>query len=424
MSPVENLLDYIDSFSPETNESSATWYPRYTHTYEEIIQEPKSASSLEKLWAASDNSVASIRQGILSGDDYENAKDALASITAQIQASPSHATYLQALAEIESLKQRGIIKKRYVALLNRVFAALHPDKVTSTVIDNAFNKVARHLNKKFDLKLSLNGDWYERNTELKRALQGRLPLDYDPIRLNVALWNIYQDLEGKHKHKGIQENSQNTYAVLASNSQPLNQILFGPPGTGKTFTTIERAVRAAEPGFTWSNRNDLKEKYQELIRKGRIRFVTFHQSFSYEDFVEGLTAHTDDEKLVYEKRLGIFRQIVRDAKEHQTTEVKNPTNSFNDCWEAFLTEFEDHPEGVQISMKRSKFIITEVDGNTIRFDKNQGDSVNTLSVSTLEAIFNGERRFNGGLKPYYQSLISHLESLGEQLDKKAVQRQN
>ncbi|WP_242603642.1 McrB family protein [Idiomarina baltica] len=207
-------------------------------------------------------------------------------------------------------------------------------------------------------------------------------------------------------------------------SQPLNQILFGPPGTGKTFTTIERAVRAAEPNFSWANRDELKAKYQELIREGRIRFVTFHQSFSYEDFVEGLTAHTDDEKLVYEKRLGIFRQIVRDAKEHQNTEVKNPTNSFSDCWDAFLTEFEDHPEGVQISMKRSKFIITEVDGNTIRFDKNQGDSVNTLSVSTLEAIFNGERRFNGGLKPYYQSLISHLESLGEQLDKKAVKRQN
>lgn len=424
MSTFENLLDYIDSYSPEANESSAAWYPRYTQTYEEIVKEPGAASSLEKLWAASDNSVASIRQGILSGDEYKNAKDALASITAQIQASPSHATYSQALAEIESLKQRGIIKKRYVALLNRVFAALHPDKVTSTVIDDAFNKIARHLNKKFDLKLSLNGDWYERNIELKGALQDRLPLDYDPIRLNVALWNIYQDLEGKHKQKGIQENSQNTYAALASSSQPLNQILFGPPGTGKTFTTIERAVRAAEPSFSWTNRDELKAKYQELIRKGRIRFVTFHQSFSYEDFVEGLTAHTDNGNLVYEKRLGIFRQIVKAAKEYQVSEVKDAATSFDECWEAFLTELEDRNEGISIKTRRSNFTVTEVDANTIRFDKSQGQSVHTLSVTTLEAVFNGDREIKGGLQPYYESLVRRLKDIGSKLNSKKVERQN
>lgn len=424
MSQTDSLLDYINSFSPEANESSAAWYPRYTQTYEEIVKDPESASSLEKLWAAGDNSVASIRQAILSGDEYDRAKDYLASITAQIQESPSHATYSQALSEIENLKQEGIIKKRYVALLNRVFAALHPDKVTSTVIDDAFNKVARHLNKKFDLKLSLNGDWYERNTELKEALQDRLPHDYDPIRLNVALWNIYQDLESKLKQKEIQESSQNTYQTLANSSQPLNQILFGPPGTGKTYNTIERAVHAAEPEFTWNNRDELRAKYQDLIRHGRIRFVTFHQSFSYEDFVEGLTAHTDNGNLVYEKRLGIFRQIVKAAKEHRVSEVKDAATSFDECWEAFLSDLEDHPDGIDIKTRRSHFTVTEVDANTIRFDKSTGQSVHTLSATTLEAVFNGDREIKGGLQPYYESLVRRLKEIGKKLDNKKVERQN
>lgn len=207
-------------------------------------------------------------------------------------------------------------------------------------------------------------------------------------------------------------------------SLPLNQILFGPPGTGKTFTTIEHAVRAAEPNFSWANRDELKAKYQELIRKGRIRFVTFHQSFSYEDFVEGLTAHTDNGNLVYEKRLGIFRQIVKAAKEYQVSEVKDAATSFDECWEAFLTELEDHNEGISIKTRRSNFTVTEVDANTIRFDKSQGQSVHTLSATTLEAVFNGDREIKGGLQPYYESLVRRLKEIGSKLNNKRVERQN
>ncbi|MDN7125916.1 AAA family ATPase [Pseudidiomarina sp. 1APR75-33.1] len=168
----------------------------------------------------------------------------------------------------------------------------------------------------------------------------------------------------------------------------------------------------------------MKEKYQELIRKGRIRFVTFHQSFSYEDFVEGLTAHTDNGNLVYEKRLGIFRQIVKAAKEYQVSEVKDAATSFDKCWEAFLTELEDRNEGISIKTRRSNFTVTEVDANTIRFDKSQGQSVHTLSATTLEAVFNGDREIKGGLQPYYESLVRRLKEIGSKLNNKKVERQN
>ncbi|MFA0350415.1 AAA family ATPase, partial [Vibrio sp. 10N.222.55.C6] len=93
---------------------------------------------------------------------------------------------------------------------------------------------------------------------------------------------------------------------------PLNQILYGPPGTGKTYHTIEAAVQAAEPEFyanlniseqaggaSEEQRTKLVEKYKELTRTGQIRFVTFHQSYGYEEFVEGLKANSEGGDISY-----------------------------------------------------------------------------------------------------------------------------
>uniref|UniRef100_UPI003F58C5D0 hypothetical protein n=1 Tax=Vibrio cholerae TaxID=666 RepID=UPI003F58C5D0 len=97
-------------------------------------------------------------------------------------------------------------------------------------------------------------------------------------------------------------------------STPLNQILYGPPGTGKTYHTIEAAVKAAEPTYSWENREELKSKYDALVDAKRIRFVTFHQSFGYEDFVEGLVAETtEDKQVAYRIKDGVFKKICDDA---------------------------------------------------------------------------------------------------------------
>lgn len=79
-----------------------------------------------------------------------------------------------------------------------------------------------------------------------------------------------------------------------------NLILYGPPGTGKTYRTAAEAVARCE-GKSFDtvtaeysgNRKSLMERYDALRQDGRIGFVTFHQSFSYEEFVEGLRPETD-----------------------------------------------------------------------------------------------------------------------------------
>ena len=99
-----------------------------------------------------------------------------------------------------------------------------------------------------------------------------------------------------------------------SATTPSNTILYGPPGTGKTYTTINKALSILAPELepaTNPNRAQLKQRFDELQAAKRIEFVTFHQSFSYEDFVEGLRAESDEAtgKLRYRIEDGVFKQL-------------------------------------------------------------------------------------------------------------------
>ena len=72
---------------------------------------------------------------------------------------------------------------------------------------------------------------------------------------------------------------------------PLNQIFYGPPGTGKTYHTVNAALEILDNEFYQANKDDrqsLKNRFDELKQGGQIGVVTFHQSFGYEEFVEGI----------------------------------------------------------------------------------------------------------------------------------------
>ena len=101
--------------------------------------------------------------------------------------------------------------------------------------------------------------------------------------------------------------------VSSAKAAPLNQILYGPPGTGKTYHTVDRALAILDPGFARDNQGDreaLKSRFDELVEENRVRFVTFHQSFSYEDFVEGLRAEArPDGSIHYYVADGVLKEF-------------------------------------------------------------------------------------------------------------------
>ncbi|MEN3972313.1 AAA family ATPase [Sphingomicrobium sp. XHP0235] len=105
--------------------------------------------------------------------------------------------------------------------------------------------------------------------------------------------------------------------------RPTNLILYGPPGTGKTYRTAKEAVALCD-GSAPDDRSELKARYDTLVEAGQIGFVTFHQSYAYEDFVEGLRPETGSDEgeeeassagFRLEARHGIFREICAIAQD-------------------------------------------------------------------------------------------------------------
>lgn len=104
---------------------------------------------------------------------------------------------------------------------------------------------------------------------------------------------------------------------------PLNLILYGPPGTGKTYRTMAEAVRLcrglADDDSLLNDagrRQELRQAYEELKGQGQIGFVTFHQNYAYEDFVEGLRPQplADGVGFTLKAQPGILRQMAEAAE--------------------------------------------------------------------------------------------------------------
>ena len=107
--------------------------------------------------------------------------------------------------------------------------------------------------------------------------------------------------------------------------QPLNQILYGPPGTGKTWNTVYYALRIIEDkppaDLEKEDREEIKHRFNELKNKGQIEMVTFHQNFTYEDFIEGIRpvlAEKGNGNIEYELSRGVFKEIAERADENRS----------------------------------------------------------------------------------------------------------
>ena len=102
------------------------------------------------------------------------------------------------------------------------------------------------------------------------------------------------------------------------NEPALNLILYGPPGTGKTYNTVNKSLEIIDESFDmhWP-REVIKKEFDRLVRDGQIVFTTFHQSMTYEDFIEGIKpqkVEDGEEFLRYDVEQGIFKSLCNRAR--------------------------------------------------------------------------------------------------------------
>jgi len=250
-------------------------------------------------------------------------------------------------------------------------------------------------------------------------------------------YEIKADKKGVLKHSKIEDELKTAtgkylealqlikkyYSELTSN-EPLqipnmskNIILYGPPGTGKTYESIDYAVKIAT-GSSSDEHSENKDVFDELRTQGQIEFVTFHQNYSYEDFMVGIRPNVEEETntLSFKKHYGIFYQIANNAKENYlaSLEEKGKLMSVQELVNDLLERLRN---GEIINLKTPTnvpFSIKYLSEYTIQLVYSNGSENNTLSVDTLTDITEGKREYKSSLRSYFYPVKDYL--LSKKLD--------
>ncbi len=247
---------------------------------------------------------------------------------------------LRAFDTLENLEEQGAEPRTHGIRLNVLFSALslaHPNKAAPLQI-RLINEIWEKLTERqlFVPATSNIIKDYNRFTSVFSELFSIMRDDWhwQPQNWLEVQSFLYIAMKGNSSSESHEIMASLTPSRASEKPLPLsfakNLVLHGPPGTGKTYSAAEEAIRLCETAVP-ENREQLMEAYRQLLKDGRIEFVTFHQSMSYEDFIEGRQPVTepDDRDVVSSGfRLktvsGIFKRIAKRAEEHYPSNPVEP----------------------------------------------------------------------------------------------------
>ena len=336
----------------------------------------------------------------------------LTDITKYAAEDPNYSKYYEKLLAI--MNGTKILKNYEIEFKKWLKSKLPSDSGTI----NSYLKAINLLNEKLEFTI------YEQNNLVV------LNSLYEDLKINQKIennkyWNNETPSYGK---KGFYSAAIKTYIDFHNDKKissmsnnnitfPKNQILYGPPGTGKTYNTVLEAAKIVTANNEISYDEALIVFNNNL--GSQIEFITFHQNYSYEDFIQGIRPDTENGKeLTFEKKDGVFKRIADRALDN-LFDSENPARVKKDFDLVFNEVIQPLNEGdieeIEIKMKKSSFFITEVGEKSIDFRKSIGDSKHTLSINTLRKMYNTGSNdiILGGLQPYYNPILSLLLEKGK-----------
>ena len=172
---------------------------------------------------------------------------------------------------------------------------------------------------------------------------------------------IHYYLLNKDRLHGIGGGGEEAETIQANplSNQPLNQILYGPPGTGKTHNAINHALSIVKGNdLAGMTRMQIKDEFDALISEGQIQFVTFHQSYSYEEFVEGIKPSVNGGNVEYDIEDGIFKKLCLKAIE------KKSFKNFDEIYKDFIDDVTEAGNSLELkSLKQGKPFTVKINSN-------------------------------------------------------------
>ncbi len=213
---------------------------------------------------------------------------------------------------LERVTQLGVSPHPW-AMVTRLSAALFPCYFTTLVSESKLNEFITKFNKYFPtMQIDPRGSVPRKHRQILDNLATALgPVSDDDFEQLACRMNLPFRLIELIELIELMEWGKLT---PESESIPQNIILYGPPGTGKTYSTTQKALELILGKDKIKNlkSDEIKSRSREYIKKGQIEFVTFHQSYGYEEFVEGLRPVLNEDEgsdVRYQLHDGVFKRI-------------------------------------------------------------------------------------------------------------------
>ena len=201
----------------------------------------------------------------------------------------------------------------------------YKDEIYQNICDY-FGYTSRKAGKKYEHFMELvNGFVKSYGEEIQQIMLNEIKgFKNKPLNLAVQtlFWCMKDYMKEELKNKMTTDTNNSSKGVWYDDvvriwERRKNMVLYGAPGTGKTYDVPELAVRLCDPSFmaTDPSREEIVSRYNQLKTEKRIAFTTFHQSLDYEDWIEGLRpVVNENSQVTYEIESGIFKKLCEEAE--------------------------------------------------------------------------------------------------------------